>query len=37
MEGQEKVYPKLSTWYYGPLKVKEEINEVAYWLELPEH
>ena len=37
LKGKEKIYIKLSPWYYGPFKVLEEINEVAFKLELPKH
>ena len=36
-KGKEKVYVKLSLKNYGPLRISEVINEVAFRLELPAH
>ena len=37
LKGKEKVYVKLSPWYYGPFTASKVIYEVAFRLELPEH
>lgn len=34
---KEGMYPKLATRYYGPFRVIERINEVAFRLALPSH
>ncbi|KAH7420642.1 hypothetical protein KP509_13G015400 [Ceratopteris richardii] len=36
MKANEHLFPKLSMHYYGPFRVLEKINHVAYRLKLPE-
>ncbi|MCO5608883.1 hypothetical protein L7F22_063101 [Adiantum nelumboides] len=37
MKGKEKLFPKLSTRYYGPFQVCDKISDIAYGLKLPEN
>ena len=36
MKGRERLFPKLSMRYYGPLQVIEKMSEVSYRLQLPD-